>query len=317
MGSTSFLDDEALEAASEDRDECDCNESNEVLLRTLEDRVQPPVAAEPGKRAFNHPADASGDELSVAAACDGLDRDAECLTRFRQSFAPIAKVAERRALEAAISEFTQNRHDGFGVMAVRRCDIDRQRDAVFLHGELDLDATDLLAAIDATLKAARRRATGSTVDHHRTWLRRIAAGQAPAAAQSVEQAAPEAEPGPAREQPVQRAEGDLAPLADGPPLQAAKADTPDRHDRLAQRRSGQRRLGPGTGRPGAIRRHGRKFRQHRVDEGVDVGKSIPRGRRSLGGGEGGAHMRLVRWLLRLAADIAYRPPARQPSFTSK
>ena len=70
------------------------------------------------------------------------------------------------------------------------------------------------------------------------------------------------------------------------------ADAPDRHDRLAQRRSGQRRLRPGAGRPGAICRHGREFRQHRVDEGVDVSESIPRGRRSLGGFEGGAHMLL-------------------------
>src|SRR3954447_5680726 len=291
MSGAAFLDDEALEAASEDRDECDCNESNEVLLRTLEDRVQPPVAAEPGKRAFNHPADASGNELSVAAACDGLDRDAECLTRFRQSVAPIAEAAERRALEAAISEFTQNRHDGFGVMAVRRCDIDRQRDAVFLHGELDLDATDLLAAVDATLKAARRRATGSTVDHHRTRLRRIAAGEAPAAAQSVEQAAPEAKPGPAHEQPVQRAEGDLAQLADRPPLHAAKADTPDRHDGLAQRRSDQRWLGSRSHRPAAVLGHGLEFDQHVVDEGVNIGKRILWARRGLCGTDGSSHSR--------------------------
>jgi len=48
-----FLDNEALEAASEDRDECNRNEGDEVLLRTLEDRVQPPVAAQPSERAFN------------------------------------------------------------------------------------------------------------------------------------------------------------------------------------------------------------------------------------------------------------------------
>src|SRR3954466_13175466 len=267
MSGAAFLDDEAPHTPREDGDERNRNEGDEVLLRTLEDRVQPPVAAEPGKRAFNHPADASGDELSVAAACDGLDRDAECLTRFRQSFAPIAEVAERRALEAAISEFTQNRHDGFGVMAVRRCDIDRQRDAVFLHGELDLNATDLLAAVDATLKAARGRAKGATVDHHRTRLRRIAAGQAPAAAQSVEQAAPEAEPGPAREQPVQRAEGDRAQVPARPPLHAAKADTPDRHDRPAQRRSGQRWLGSRPHRPAAVLGHSLKFPHTLAAEG--------------------------------------------------
>src|SRR5690242_9424205 len=33
-----------------------------------------------------------------------------------------------------------------------------------------------------------------------------------------------------------------------------------------------------------------QFRQHRVDEGLDVIESIPRGRRRLGGGEGGAHI---------------------------
>src|SRR4051812_13496920 len=125
-----------------------------------------------------------------------------------------------------------------------------------------------------------------------------AAGPPPSLDQAVEQAAPQPEPGPAGEQRVQGAERDVAELANGAPLQAAERHAPDRHDRLAQRRSGQWRLRPGAGPPGAIRRHGREFRQHRVDEGVDVGKSIPRGRRSLGGVEGGAHMLRIRWLLR-------------------
>src|SRR3954452_23666968 len=124
-------------------------------------------------------------------------------------------------------------------------------------------------------KTARCRAAGSTVDDHGTWFRRIATGQAPAAAQSVEQAAPQAEPGPAREQPVQRAKGDLAQLADRPPLHAAKADTPDRHDRLAQRRSGQRWLGSRPHRPAAVLGHSLKFRQHLVDEGINISKRIP------------------------------------------
>ena len=81
-----------------------------------------------------------------------------------------------------------------------------------------------------------------------------------------------------------------------PMLHAAKADTPDRHDRLAQGCSGQWRLRPA---PCWLRaRHGREFRHHRVDEGVDVTESIPRGRRSLGGSEGGAHRLRIRWLLR-------------------
>ena len=80
-----------------------------------------------------------------------------------------------------------------------------------------------------------------------------------------------------------------------PMLHAAERYAPDRHDRLAQRRSGQRRLRPGATPPGAVCRHGREFRQHRVDEGLDVTEGIPRSRRTLGGSEGGAHMRL--WLL--------------------
>jgi hypothetical protein len=39
-----------------------------------------------------------------------------------------------------------NRHDTFGVMLVRGRDIDRQRDAVFVYGNMDLDALDLLPA---------------------------------------------------------------------------------------------------------------------------------------------------------------------------
>jgi hypothetical protein len=41
-------------------------------------------------------------------------------------------------------------------MPVRRRDIDRKRDAVFVNGNMDLDAPDLLAATDAAVKAARR-----------------------------------------------------------------------------------------------------------------------------------------------------------------
>lgn len=127
-----------------------------MLLRALEDRVQPPVAAQPSERPFNYPADAGGDEPSVSAPRDGLDGDAKCLTGLGQPLAPIAEITERRTLEATLGEFTQNRDDGFRVMAVRRRDIDRQRDALFLNGNLDLDATDLLAAINAALETAWR-----------------------------------------------------------------------------------------------------------------------------------------------------------------
>jgi hypothetical protein len=52
-------------------------------------------------------------------------------------------------------------------MAVRRRDIDRQRDAVFLDSDLDFDATDLLAAINAALKTACNRGfVGAEIVHH-------------------------------------------------------------------------------------------------------------------------------------------------------
>src|SRR3954454_7761158 len=162
---------EAPHAHREDGDERNRNEGDEVLLRALEDDVQPPVAAEPGERSFNHPADAGRDEPPVAAAGNGLDADAERLTDLGQPLAPIAEVAERRTFEATLGERAQDWHDPFGVMPVRRRDIDRQRDAVLVDRNMEFDAADLLAAIAAAVKAARRRTTGSTVDHHRARLR--------------------------------------------------------------------------------------------------------------------------------------------------
>src|SRR4051794_39316012 len=60
--------------------------------------------------------------------------------------------------------------------------------------------------------------------------------------------------GPTSEQGVERAERNVAQLANGAPLHAAKADTPDRH--VAQRRSGQWRLRLAPCWPGAVCRHG-------------------------------------------------------------
>jgi alanine dehydrogenase len=74
-----------------------------------------------------------------------------------QSLAPVAKIAKRRPLKAAIGKLAQHRDDGLGVMLVGRRDIDRQRNAVFLNGHMDLDAANLFAAVDATRKAARRQ----------------------------------------------------------------------------------------------------------------------------------------------------------------
>src|SRR3954465_4763418 len=310
MSGAEVLGDKAPHAPSEDRDERDRNKGDEVLLRALEDGVQPPVAAEPGEGPFHHPADAGGNEPSVPAAGDGLDGDAECLTRLGQASAPIAEIAEGWAVEAAMGKFTQNRHDTLRVVAVRRRDIDRQRDAVFVDRHLDLDAADLLAAVNATRKAARRRTTGAAVDDHRTWLRSISAGTPPGAAQPSKQSAPEAKPGPAGKQSVERAEGDITELSDRSPLHVAEANAPDRHHRLAQRRSGQRRLGPRAHRSAAILCHGLEFRQHCVDEGLDVSERIPRGRWRFGGAGGGSHVRTS--MLLPYADRVRCSPVRPP-----
>src|SRR4051812_7488109 len=125
----------------------------------------------------------------------------------------------------------QHRDDALAVMDVCRRDVDRQREAVL--GEMDLDALDLLAAIEAAAEASRCRLTGAAVDDDGAGFGRIAASLPPRLDQAVEQPAPQPEPGPPGEQRVQRAERDVAQLADGAPLQAAKTDAPDRHDRLA------------------------------------------------------------------------------------
>src|SRR5215213_1589435 len=159
-------------------------------------------------------------------------------------------------------------------MAVRRRDVDRQRDAVLLNGHLDLDAADLLATVNAARKTAWRRAAGAAVDDHGARFRGITAGAPPTAAQPIEQPTPEAEPGPAGEQSIERVERNIAELSDRSPLHTAKTDTPDRHHRLAQRRSGQRWLGSRSLRPGAVLRHGRKFLQDLVHEHVDMANAF-------------------------------------------
>src|SRR4051794_12237268 len=103
---------------------------------------------------------------------------------------------------------------------------------------MDFDALDLFAAVEAAREAGRRRLTGAAVDDDGAGYRFVAASLPPSQDQAVEQPAPQAKPGPASEQRVQRAERNVAQLADGAPLHAAKADTPDRHDRLAQGCSG-------------------------------------------------------------------------------
>jgi hypothetical protein len=63
---------------------------------------------------------------------------------------------ESRPLKAAIGKLARCRDDGFAITLARRRDIDRQRHAVFLSRNTDLDAANLLAAIVATRKAGRR-----------------------------------------------------------------------------------------------------------------------------------------------------------------
>jgi hypothetical protein len=50
-------------------------------------------------------------------------------------------------------------------MPICRRNIDPQGKAVFVHGGMDLDALDLLSAVDASVETARRRAAGSAVDN--------------------------------------------------------------------------------------------------------------------------------------------------------
>src|ERR1700678_4350245 len=98
MSGGQLLGDETLQASCKDRDEGNRNERDEVVLRALEDGVQPPVAAQPGEGALNHPADAGRNELAIATSGNRLDGDAECLTGLGQPRAPVAEIAERRAL---------------------------------------------------------------------------------------------------------------------------------------------------------------------------------------------------------------------------
>jgi hypothetical protein len=46
---------------------------------------------------------------------------------------------------------------------------------------------------------------------------------------------------------------------------------------------------PRSLRPGAVPRHGGEFRQHRLDEIINIGKRVPRARRRLCWMDGSAH----------------------------
>src|SRR3954447_11094376 len=88
---------EALQAPGQDRDEGDLDESDEVLLCPLEDRVQPTIAAQPGEGALHDPANSGWKEFSIPAAGDRLDGDAERLGNLGQPLAAVAKITQSRS----------------------------------------------------------------------------------------------------------------------------------------------------------------------------------------------------------------------------
>src|SRR5690349_811099 len=102
-----------------------------------------------------------------------LDGDAERLSGLGQPLTAIAEIAQGSPLEAAAGKLMQHRDDALAVMDVGRRDMDRQREAVFIHSEMDLDALDLLAAIEAAPEASRRRMTGPAVDDDRVGFRSV------------------------------------------------------------------------------------------------------------------------------------------------
>ncbi len=87
---------------------------------------------------FNHPANPGWEELSVTAAGNGFDGDAECLARLGQTLAPVAEITQGRALEPLTDKLAQHRHDAFRIMHVGWRNVDRQRDAVLFDTEMNL-----------------------------------------------------------------------------------------------------------------------------------------------------------------------------------
>src|SRR5215211_5283272 len=118
-------------------------------------------------------------------ASTGLDGDAKRLAGLGQPLAAIAEIAQGGPLEAAAGKLMQHRDDALAVMPVGRRDGDRQRKAVLIDRKMDLDALDLLAAIEAACEASRRRLTGAAVDDDGAGIGSIAAGPPPSLDQAV------------------------------------------------------------------------------------------------------------------------------------
>ena len=129
---------------------------HKVVLRALEDGVQPPLAASARlKDRSTTQQMPGGDEPSVPDRGQSRRRRCRCLSAGLGQPAHLGSRDrfQRRTLEPTIGERVQNRHDTFaGVMLVRGGDIDRQRDTVVVYGNMDLDAPDLLPAVDAAVK---------------------------------------------------------------------------------------------------------------------------------------------------------------------
>src|SRR5690242_14376033 len=111
-------------------------------LGPLEDGIQATVATDPRQGALNP--NTLRNEGSAMTAGAGLDGDAERLAGLGQPMAAIAEIAQGSPLEAAAGKLMQHRDDALAVMDIRRRDGDRQRKAVLVHREMDLDALDLL-----------------------------------------------------------------------------------------------------------------------------------------------------------------------------
>jgi hypothetical protein len=115
-----------------------------------------------------------------------LDDDAKRFAGLGQPLIPIAEIAQRCPLEAAVGKLMQHRDDTLAVMPVCRGDADRQWEAVFIHCKMDLDALDLPAAIETAREASRRRLTGAAVDDDSAGVGSIAASLPPSQDQAVE-----------------------------------------------------------------------------------------------------------------------------------
>src|SRR3954465_11863230 len=105
----------------------------------------------PCQRALDDPPNPLRNEGSAVAASAGFDGDAKRFAGLGQSLTAIAEIAQSSPLEAG--KLMQHRDDALAVMDVGWRDMDRQREAVFIHGEMDFDALDLLAAINAPREA--------------------------------------------------------------------------------------------------------------------------------------------------------------------